>query len=153
MRAIRALLVVAAVAVGGLVAAGPAQGAQGCHKINTRVVGTADFQTNTVEGQVVGGGILHGTAEGTFVFTSIDPEAGTATYEGTYLITTKHGTLELELFNGVIDLATLTGSNDSVVTGGTGRFQGATGGLFFEGGVEPDGTFTDRLTGTICLEK
>lgn len=153
MRAIRALLLAAAVTVAATVSGGPAQAAQGCHNINTQVVGVADFQTNTVEGQVVGGGILHGTAEGTFVFTSIDPEAGTATYEGTYMITTKHGTLSLQLFDGVIDLVTLTGSNDSVVTGGTGRFEGATGTLLFEGGVEPDGTFTDRLTGTICLDK
>jgi hypothetical protein len=44
----------------------------------------------------------------------------------------------------------LAGSNDSGVTG---RFEGATGGLFFEGGVEPDGSFAERLTGTICLDK
>jgi hypothetical protein len=116
-------------------------------------VGTADFGTNTVEGRVIGGGILHGTAQGSFTFTSVDPQTGTATYEGTYLITTRHGTLSLDLFDGVIDLVTLTGSNNSVVTAGTGRFAGATGGLFFEGGVEADGTFTDCLSGTICLAK
>ncbi len=136
----------------GLVAT-PADAGQGCHKINTRVVGTADFVTNTVEGQVIGGGILHGTAAGSFMFTSVDPDTGTATYGGSYVITTKHGTLSLELFDGVIDLTTLTGTNDSVVTGGTGIFEGATGGLFFEGGVEAGGTFSDDLTGKICLAK
>lgn len=153
MRRNRACLVLAIALAGGMAGAGPAHAGQGCHKINTRVTGTADFVTNTVEGRIVGGGILHGTAEGSFIFTSIDPETGTATYEGDYLITTKHGTLTLELFDGFIDLATLSGTNDSVVTSGTGRFAGATGGLFFEGGVEPDGTFTDDLTGTICLVK
>ena len=154
MRVIRTYCatMVAVVAM-GLFGAGPAQAEQGCHKINTRVVGTADFGTNTVVGEIVGGGLLHGTAEGSFTFTSIDPNTGIATYEGSYLITTKHGTLSLTLFDGVINLATLTGTNDSVVTSGTGRFAGAEGGLFFEGGVEADGTFTDYLTGTICLAK
>ena len=153
MRRIRAFFLIAVVLVSGLVASGAAQADQGCHKINTRVEGTVDFATSTVEGQVVGGGILEGTTEGSFVFTSIDPQTGTATYEGSYLITTKHGTLSLDLFDGFIDLATLTGSNNSVVTGGTGRFAGATGGLVFEGGVEADGTSTDYLSGTICLAK
>jgi hypothetical protein len=67
------------------------------------------------------------------------------------VITTKHGTLSFALFDGVIDLVTLSGTNDSVVAGGTGRFANATGGLFFEGLVEADGTFTDYLTGTICI--
>ncbi|MFN2505258.1 MAG: hypothetical protein ABR540_13720 [Acidimicrobiales bacterium] len=76
--------------------------------------------TNTVEGRIVGGGIINGTAEGSFSFTSVDPEAGAATFEGSYLIITKHGTLSLQLFDGFIDLATLSGTNDSVVTGGRG---------------------------------
>ena len=141
------------VLVGGMAAAGPADAQVACVRVNTRVEGTADFTTNTVQGAFVGGGVLHGTAEGSFAFTSTDPVTGTATYVGTYLITTKHGTLSLDLFGGVIDLATLTGSNDSVVTGGTGRFEGATGGLVFEGGVQPDGTFADDLTGTVCLTR
>ncbi len=153
MRQSRAFLAVAMVIAAGVAAPGPAQASQGCHKINTVVVGTADFVASTVEGQVVGGGILHGTAEGSFTFTSIDQQTGIATYEGSYVITTKHGTLSFDLFDGVINLATLSGTNDSVVTGGTGRFAGATGGLFFEGRVESDGTFTDYLTGTICLAK
>ncbi len=131
----------------GVAVASPAQATQGCHKINARVEGTVDFGTGTVEGQIVGGGILHGIATGSFTFTS------PTTFEGSYLITTKHGTLSLQLFNGVIDPVTLTGTNDSVVTGGTGRFTGATGGLFFEGGVEPDGAFTDHLSGKVCLAK
>lgn len=139
--------------VSGILATGPAQAEQGCHKIKARVEGTVDFETSTVEGQVIGGGILHGTTAGSFTFTSIDPDAGIATYEGSYVITTQHGTLSLQLFNGFIDLATLTGSNDSVVSEGTGRFEGATGGLVFEGGVEADGTSTDYLNGTICLAK
>ncbi len=147
MNRIRIYSALSIVLLTGVVAAWPAQATPGCHKINTRVEGTVDFGTGTVEGQVIGGGILHGTATGSFTFTS------PTTFEGNYLIVTKHGTLSLQLFNGVIDPVTFTGTNDSVVTGGTGRFTGATGGLFFEGGVEPDGTFTDYLSGTICLAK
>jgi hypothetical protein len=53
----------------------------------------------------------------------------------------------------VIDLATLQGHNDSVVTSGTGMFEGASGGLFFVGGVDAEGGFSDAITGTICLSK
>ena len=153
MQGIRPFVVTMAVVAIGLVAAPSANAERGCHKINTVVVGTADFVTNTVEGEIIGGGILHGTTQGSFTFTNIDPNTGIATYAGSYLITTKHGTLSLDLFDGVINLATLSGTNDSVVAAGTGRFEGATGGLFFEGSVGADGTFTDRLTGTICLAK
>ena len=147
MRRSRIWLALSMALMGGVMVASPVRAEQGCHKINTRVEGTVDFATGTVAGDVVGGGILNGTAAGTFVFTSA------TTFEGTYVITTKHGTLSLDLFNGVIDPVTLTGGNDSAVTEGTGRFAGATGGLRFEGAVEPDGGFTDFLSGTICLAK
>jgi hypothetical protein len=44
-------------------------------------------------------------------------------------------------------------SNQSVVTTGTGRFDGASGGLFFHGFSFPDGTFIDdEISGTICVQ-
>ena len=142
-------------AVIGVVDSGPAVAKdQKCKDVDNMVVGTADFTTNTVDGTVVGDGIFKGgVAHGAFAFTSVDPDTGTATYGGTYTITTHKGALNLSLFDGVIDLATLQGHNDSVVTSGTGKFEGATGGLFFVGGVDEGGGFVDQITGTICLSK
>jgi hypothetical protein len=148
-------VVVVTVVIAAVVGAGPALGKDTkCQDVDVQAVGVADFTTNTVDGTIVGNGILKGgVTHGEFVFTSVDPETGTATYEGTYSITTDKGTLDLSLFDGVIDLTTLQGQNDSVVTGGTGEFDGATGGLLFVGGVDAEGGFVDTLTGTICLDK
>ncbi len=155
MNRVARCVVVLAMLTAGAAGAGPAAAKdEKCRDVDVQVVGTADFGTNTVEGTVVGNGILKGgTAHGAFTFTSIDPDTGTATYEGTYVVTTGKGSLSLDLFDGVIDLATLQGHNDSVVTGGTGKFEGASGGLFFVGGVDAGGGFVDTLTGTICLSK
>ena len=93
MRRSRGFFLMAIVLVGGTLAASPTQAGERCHKINTRVEGTVNFATNTVEGRIIGGGILHGRAEGSFTFTSVDPQAGSATFVGRYLIRTKQGRL------------------------------------------------------------
>ena len=132
--------------VGALLFTHPARADQTCHRINTKGQGQVHFDTNSSDGEIVGGGLLHGTTHGDFRFT------GPGTYEGTFTITTMQGTLILHLFNGVFDTGTGQFSNDSVVIDGTGRFEDATGGLFFEGVVAPDGSYTDRITGQICVD-
>jgi hypothetical protein len=125
----------------------PAWAVETCHKINAKGQGEINFATSSSDGVFKGGGLVHGTTHGEFEFT------GPNTYEGTFTITTRHGTLTLHLFNGVFDATTGVFSNDSVVIDGTGRFEGATGGLFFEEGVVyPDGSYTDHITGQICLD-
>jgi hypothetical protein len=129
-----------------LVMYGPAWAVETCHKINAKGKGQINFATNSSDGVIKGGGLLEGTTHGEFTFT------GVGTYEGTFAIATRHGTLTLFLFDGVFDTTTGEFSNDSVVVGGTGRFDDATGGLFFEGVVFPDGSYTDDITGEICLD-
>ena len=123
-----------------------------CHKINALGIGSLTGPTTT-ESQIIGGGIIHGTTTAELVFTGFDPNTGIATFEGTLELTTRHGTLDLFIFNGVFNLVTGEFSSDSAVTGGTGRFEGATGGLFFHGFVLADGvTFIDdEISGEICL--
>jgi hypothetical protein len=134
------------VLVGGLLITNSAQAEQTCHQINAKGKGQVHFDTNTSDGQIIGGGLLHGTTHGEFTFTGVD------TFEGTFTITTNHGTLILHTFDGVFDAGTGAFSNNSVVIAGTGRFEDATGGLFFEGAVASDGSYTDQITGQICLD-
>lgn len=133
--------------VGALLITNLARAEQTCHAINAKGKGQIHFDTDSSDGQIIGGGLLHGTTHGEFTFT------GPGTYEGTFTITTKQGTLILHLFAGVFDTGTGKFSNQSVVIAGTGRFENAAGGLFFEGVVDPDGSYTDRITGEIRLDR
>ena len=102
--------------------------------------------------QIIGGGLLNGTTKSVLVFTGFDLHTGDVFYEGTLEVTTKHGTLTLAISHGVL---TPTGefSNGSTVTGGTGRFEDATGALYFHGFVAADGSFTDdAIKGLIFLD-
>jgi hypothetical protein len=148
------LLVLMAVLIGSVAASGTAQAVETCHKINAKGTGQITSQTATgatTVSQIIGGGLLHGTTEAELVFTSVDAATGIATFEGTLVLTNIHGTLTLSVLNGVFNTQTGEFQNDSVVTGGTGRFAVATGDLFFHGFVAPDGSFTDdAIRGTIC---
>ena len=126
-----------------------------CHKINAKGTGQITSQTTTgatTISRIIGGGLLHGTTEAELTFTSLDAVSGIATFEGSLVLTNKHGTLTLFVFNGVFNTQTGEFQNDSKITDGTGRFAGATGNLFFHGFVETDGSFTDdTIQGTICV--
>jgi hypothetical protein len=141
-----------AVIATALVMSAPAWAGVTCHKINAKGDGQINFATNSSDGVIKGGGLLHGTTHGEFAFTGFDPDTGIGTFEGTFTITTKHGTLTLFVFDGVFDMTTGEFTNDSVVIDGRGRFDDATGGLFFEGVVFPDGSYIDDITGEICLD-
>jgi len=151
MRAERKLSLILAVC-GSLVPMHHASGEVTCHKINTKGAGQIDFVTNSSDGRFIGGGLLRGTTHGAFAFTSFDPTTGIGTYAGTFTITTKHGTLILQVFDGIFNEGTGVFSNDSKAIAGTGRFQNATGGLFFDGIVAPDGSYTDEISGEVCLD-
>src|SRR5438128_9351253 len=135
-------LALAALAV-SVALAGPALGETVCVPINAKGEGRITSQSLTevdTESQIIGGGIIHGTTTAQLFPTGFDPATGIETFEGSLVLTTRHGTLTLFVFNGVFDTFTGEFSNDSEVVDGTGRFAGATGGLFFHGFVAADGT-------------
>jgi hypothetical protein len=148
-------LALAALAV-SVAVAGPACGETVCIPINAKGEGAITSQRLTevdTASQIIGGGIIHGTTTAQLFPTSFDPTTGIETFVGTLVLTTQNGTLTLFIFNGVFDTTTGEFSNDSMVVEGTGRFAGATGGLFFHGFVAADGTFTDdEISGEICVE-
>ena len=127
-----------------------------CHKINAKGEGSITSQTpaeTDTQSQIIGGGIIHGTTTAQLFPTGFDPVTGIETFEGTLVLTTRHGTLTLEISNGVLDTLTGEFSNDSQVMDGTGRFEGATGALTFHGFVAADGTFTDdAINGEMCVD-
>jgi len=149
------LLLLAVVLAGGLATVGTAQAVETCHSINAKGTGQITSQTATgatTVSQIIGGGLLHGTTAAELTFTNVDPTTGIATFEGTLVLTNKHGTLTFFVFNGVFNTQTGEFQNDSVVTNGTGRFAGATGNLFFHGFVAADGSFTDdTIRGSVCV--
>jgi hypothetical protein len=81
------------------------------------------------------------------------PSPSRERYEGAPVLTTEHGTLTLDIFDGLYDPVTGEFRNDSAVTSGTGRFAEATGELYFHGFVFPDGTFIDdAVVGEVCVD-
>jgi hypothetical protein len=130
--------------------------AEVCLKLNATGKGQITGQTATnatTVSEVIGGGVLHGTTTAELTFTGIDPVTGVATYEGTLVLTNRHGTVNVSFSDGSFNLVTGEFENDSTITGGTGRFAGATGDIYFHGFVAADGSFIDdAIDGTICLE-
>lgn len=142
-----------AVATGMLVTGNPAQAVETRHKINATAVGAYTGPTTSAS-QIIGGGILHGTTTADLAITGFDPETGVATFVGTLVLTTRKGTLTLDFLDGVFNLVTGEFSTNSVVTGGTGRFDGATGELYFHGFSYSDGTFIDdEISGVIYVNR
>lgn len=123
-----------------------------CHVVNAKGVGSLTGPTTTVS-QIIGGGLLHGTTTAVLNFTG--GEGDVAFYDGTLELTTKHGVVYYDLFNGTFNLATGEFTADSAITGGTGRFDGATGDLYFHGFVLADGVsfFDDEISGSVCLAR
>jgi hypothetical protein len=117
-----------------------------------QITSQSPTETDTVS-HIIGGGIIHGTTSARLFPTSFNPVTGIETFEGVLVLTTRHGTLTLAITNGVFDTLTGEFSNDSQVVSGTGRFDGAGGGLFFHGFVAADGSFTDdEISGVISVQ-
>ncbi len=137
------LLVVAAAAPAA------ARGAVSCHNINAKGIGQ-DLGGGRTTAQIIGGGLLHGTTQGSFVISGF---SGTvASFEGTVVFTVNNATLTAYV-NGTLDVA--TGEFQATTSGisGTGKLAGATGSLSFNG-VEDlsTGIFTEDVTGEICAD-
>ena len=145
--------------VGALALTSQAWAGNGCHNINATLVGGFVGPLNTA-GEMIGGGLLNGTT----AFTGDDLEfsaglaptvpASTASYTGVLVITTRHGALSLRDV-GIFDTDVAGGegefSSRARVIGGTGRFTGASGILFFHGDTAEDFTFEADVSGEICL--
>ncbi len=141
-----------ALAVAAIVAGGASpQAVETCHYINAEGIGSLTSPTTT-ESRIIGGGLIHGSTTADLVFTG--SEGAIFFFEGTLTLTTRQGTLSLDIIDGVFDTSTGEFSSGSTATGGTGRFDGATGSLYFHGFVLADGvTFIDdEISGHICLE-
>jgi hypothetical protein len=122
------------------------------HKINARGEGQIT-SFNTVTGQAttqgtIDNGLLRGTTS--FAAQFIDAKGD---YVGTTTIVTDHGTLTLADV-GVLN-ADGSFTDHATVTGGTGRFAGATGELVFQGHELADGVhfLDDSITGEVGIDQ
>jgi hypothetical protein len=110
----------------------------------------------TTSGRIVGAGILNGNTKATFMDRKLSGgglfgvDAAILSYVATVVIESKRGALTMQDV-GIFDTAKGKFSSVSNVTKGTGRFEGATGFLFFHGEVFSDGSFIDEISGEIQL--
>ena len=123
---------------------------RGCHNINAKGEGSVTGQTGNItftEADIIGGGLLHGTTSAEFTFHSADA------FTGTLLFTTRHGSLEFYISDGYFGGTSFRATAVAVEGSGTGKLAGASGTVVIESvEVNPDGSFTEELTGEICFE-
>ena len=134
------------------VSAGPTQadaGGSSCHAINAKGVGQ-DLGGGMTRAQIMGGGLLEGTTQGSFAVTGF---SGTvASISGTVVFTVNRATVTVSV-SGTLDVASGAFSASGPVSASSGKLAGATGSLLLSG-VENlgDGSFTETVTGTICAD-
>jgi len=144
----RSLLILVALA---LIAFAPATalGGTSCHTIDAIGVGQ-DLGGGQTVAQISNGGLLQGTTAASFTITGF---VGTiASFEGTITFWTNRGSLTASVA-GTLDLATGAFSATTTSLVGTGKLDGATGSLAFDG-VEnlATGAFSEVVQGSICLD-
>lgn len=142
-----------------LLGAGPATAAVSCHQINAKGSGNgAPPRAGDPPGlirtvaQIRGGGLLQGTTEAAFQVTGPTPTG--ITFAGDITFTTNRSTLTVGL-DGTLDLATGQFLASGDVREGTGKLDGATGTVSLEGVqnlLDPAGSFTETVSGTICVD-
>ena len=126
-----------------------ARGAVSCHAINAKGVGQ-DLGGGRTTAHIIGGGLLQGTTEASFVITGF---SGTvASFTGTIVFTVNNATLAPAV-SGTLDVATGEFEATTSAVSGTGKLAGVTGSLSFSG-VEDlaTGSFTEDVTGEICAD-
>jgi hypothetical protein len=144
----RLLLLLAALSL-AVVAPTAVDAAASCHRIEASGVGQDQGGGNTVA-QISDGGLLQGTTAAAFTITGL---SGTlASFVGTITFTPNRATLAGEVA-GTLDLATGVFNATTSSLLGTGKLEGATGGLVFTG-VENllTGTFTEVVAGQVCVD-
>jgi hypothetical protein len=144
----RLLLLLAALAL-AVVAPTAVDAAVSCHRIDASGVGQDQGGGHTVA-QISDGGLLQGTTAAAFTITGL---SGTlASFVGTITFTTSRATLAAEVA-GTLDLATGAFNATTSSLSGSGKLEGATGGLVFAG-VENllTGTFSEVVAGQVCVD-
>ena len=121
-----------------------------CHEISARGEGTIT-SFNRGAGQVTTSGTINnGLLRGKTYFSAqiIDQKGD---YIGTTAIVTKHGSLSLKDVGVLNPDGSFT--DHAIITGGTGRFAGATGSLVFQGHELADGVhfLDDSIKGSLCF--
>ena len=145
----RFTIVVLLVFLWALMLSVPAQAGISCHNINAKGVGheVGPFAT---EATIMGGGLLHGTTAAQFSLTGGAPPV--LSFDGPIVFTVNRATLTV-LIDGTINVVTGAFSAFGDVSAATGKLEGATGTLFFDGVQNlDDGTFTETVTGQICVD-
>jgi hypothetical protein len=137
----------------------PAEAEVECEEIEATLTSTADLSTFTTAGTIRGD--LRGTTSFTGDASSLTPISGpsspplnsTFSYTGDLIITTRKGTLTTRSI-GVFELVPFgVGTQFDRVISGTGKFQGATGLLYFNFTANSDlSGFTSSVAGELCLE-
>jgi len=122
-----------------------------CHEINAG--GEGQITSFSPTGQVTTSGTIdNGLLRGTTQFSAqiIDAQGD---YRGTTTIVTKQGMVSLTDIGKLNAGGTFT--DYATITGGTGRFTGATGSLVFQGHELADGVhfLDDSITGEICYDQ
>ena len=145
----RTRFVLPVVAAAALAIGGQAHAGVSCHKINAKGVGQ-DLGGGNTTARIIGGGLLHGTTEGSFMITGGVPPV--LSIAGTVIFTTKQATLTVGVA-GTFDIATGDFAATGPVTAATGKLTGATGTLLLEGVQDlSTGTFVEDVTGLICVD-
>ena len=141
------------VVVGTLMLVNLSQAAESSHKINAKGVGLfiGTGSGGTSETQIIGGGLLQGTARGS---TEVTDFTGfpVLVIAGTETFTTNKGTLIVDI-EGTVNLVTGEFVFYGPINGVDGKLYGAYGTLIFEG-VQDIGTgvFTEDITGVMFVD-
>ena len=145
----RFLLAVLFVSLCALFLSIPAQAGTSCHNINATGSGQ-DLGGGTTQAQVHGGGLLEGTTAAVFVPTGL--VGSVLSFNGTVTFTTNQATLTVAVV-GSFDLSSGAFNAAGPVSASTGKLEGATGNLTFNG-VESlaDGSFTETIDEQICVD-
>jgi hypothetical protein len=120
-----------------------------CHKINAKGVGQ-DLGNGATSAQIIGGGLLQGTTQGSFVIAGGNPPA--FPISGTVVFTTSQATLTVTVV-GTFNVETGDFFATGPVSASTGKLAGAAGTLLLEGAEDlATGKFVEFVTGLICVD-
>lgn len=161
MRRFTVLLVVLLLAT-VFVAVTPANAGVSCHNINAKGAGQGAPPQDgdppnllRTVAQIRGGGLLQGTTEAAFTLGEETEEgSGVFNFDGPIIFTTNRATLTVSL-TGTVNFGTGDFAASGPVTDSDGKLADATGTLTFEGVqdlLNPAGSFTETVTGEICVD-
>ena len=155
----RIALVVFVLLAGGLLVPSSAVAGVSCHTITATGTGTgAPAQPGDppslvrTQARLSEAGLLQGTTAAAFTITG--PTGTGFTFAGPLTVSANRGTVMVDL-TGTLDVATGRFSASGPISASTGRLSGATGSLTLAGVqdlTDPAGSFTEAVTGSICVD-